>query len=163
MPAAPSSAPRPRTSSPVASTPTCGRRCTFTSSRPTPAASPMTAGVSCVPGSMMGVPAARSLPMRRIEPPGSTEACTAIRGGRGPVASRPRGPAAFPDASSGVVCSTGTTASAPGGIGAPVAMRIAVPRRTSTSGAWPARTSPITSNWTGASSAAAAVSAARIA
>ena len=98
-----------------------------------------------------------------MEPPAGIGSWTRQPAGSGPVASRPRGPATVPAASTGVVASTGTTASAPGGTGAPVAMRTAVPRRTSMSGAWPARTSPITSSGAGASSVAAATSAARIA
>ncbi len=61
------------------------------------------------------------------------------------------------------MASTGITASAPAGTGAPVAIRIAVPRRTAVSGAIPARTSPMTSSVVGPSSVAVATSAARIA
>ena len=102
--------------------------------------------------------AARSLPCRRIEPP-TGHGCVdeAIAAGSGPVASRPRGPATAPAASSGVVSSTGTTASAPGGHGRagrdPDRRPAARPRR-------PAlrrpRTSPMTSSVAGASSVAVA-------
>ena len=95
--------------------------------------------------------------------PRAPTTCTAQAAGRGPVASRPLGPAAAPEASSGVVCSTGTTASAPAGRGAPVAMRTAVPASTRSREISPARTSPTTRRTTGRSSVAAAVSAARIA
>ena len=90
-----------------------------------PAARPIAAGVRTVPASRIRVPAARSLPARRMEPPTGTAAWTRTPAGSGPVASRPRGPAGVPSASRGVVPSTGTTASAPGGTGAPVAMRTA--------------------------------------
>jgi hypothetical protein len=56
------------------------------------------------------------------------------------------------------VSSTWTTASAPGGTGAPVAMRTAMPGSTGVSGAAPAATSPITVSRTGPSSVASAVS-----
>ncbi|MFN8629112.1 MAG: hypothetical protein U0838_01960 [Chloroflexota bacterium] len=69
----------------------------------------------------------------------------------------------MPAASSGVVCSTGITAVLPGGTGAPVAMRTAVPSSTRVSGVPPARTSPTTTSRTGSDSAAPATSAARIA
>ena len=86
-------------------------------STPTPAARPIAAGVTAVPAvdDRRSPPRGRS--RGRIEPPTDTAWWTAIAAGNGPVASRPRGPAAAPAASSGVVCSTGTTASAPGGIG----------------------------------------------
>ena len=59
--------------------------------------------------------------------------------------------------------STGTTASAPAGIGAPVAIRIAVSGSTRASGAGPARDSPTTVRRTGVRSPPPATSAARIA
>lgn len=61
------------------------------------------------------------------------------------------------------VHSTGTTASAPGGSGAPVMMRAAWPGPISGSAPLPAATSPRTVRVTGASCVAAATSAARTA
>jgi hypothetical protein len=64
----------------------------------------------------------------------------------------------------GVVSSTWTTASAPCGIGAPVAIRAAVPRTTvKPDGSEPAATSPISDRTAGPASVAPATSAARIA
>ena len=80
----------------------------------------------------------------RRPPSGSPSRARSPRGraptaGSGPAASRPRSPVGAPSASAGVVSSTWTTASARGGTGAPVAIRIAVPRSTAGSGATPAR------------------------
>ena len=61
------------------------------------------------------------------------------------------------------VRSTGTTASAPAGIGAPVMIRMAVPGRTSSVARKPAGTSSITVSDTGADSVAEPMSAARTA
>ena len=73
-----------------------------------------------------------------MEPPGFNRLVDEA-GGRertgGIAATRPGAPAA----SRGVVASTGTTASAPGGIGAPVAIRNAVPGATVTSRRLPGR------------------------
>ena len=95
--------------------------------------------------------------------PSPTGSWTWIPAGIGPVASRPRGPIGRPAVSIGVVSSTWTTASAPSGTGAPVAIRMAVPRSTAVDGARPARTSPMTVNVAGADSVASRMSAARIA
>ena len=162
MPAGPSSWPGARTSSPVARTATRGRRCTSTASTPAPATRVTAAAVSATPARMSSVPAARSLPASRTDPRRSTGSWTRAATGTGPVASRPRGPGRR-SASSGVVASTGTTASAPSGNRAPVAIRAAVPEVTVTSGAAPAAMSPTTRSSTGCSSPAAAVSAATMA
>jgi hypothetical protein len=63
----------------------------------------------------------------------------------------------------GVVSSTGITASAPGGIGAPVAIRIALPCPTAPVATPPAGTSPVTASRAGAASEASTTSSARIA
>ena len=117
---APRSRPAARTSSPVARTATRGRRWTDepvrrrrpARARPRPA-SPSRPGASSVaPASEV----AAGAPDRSR--PAATGSWTRHAAGSGPVASRPRGPRR-PSASSGVVISTGTTASAPGGSGAP--------------------------------------------
>ena len=89
----------------------------------------------------------------RCRPPGPSRPARLVRGrGRRPAAARwhrARAARVDPAASSGVVASTGTTASAPGGSFAPVAIRAALPGVTVTSGAAPAAMSPTTSSWTG--------------
>ena len=135
----------------------------MTVSFPDPAARAIAAGVSRVPAERMATPSGRSSPAFRIAVPARIASWMSTAAGSGPDASRPRVPTGVPPASAGVVSSTWTTASAADGIGAPVAIRIAVPRLTSVSGAFPARTSPMTSRRTGAASVAEATSAARTA
>ena len=91
-------------------------------------------------------------------------------GRRAPGRRRPRGPgcgracrSTGPSPSPPSVHSTGTTASAPGGSGAPVMMRAAWPGPTWSRSAWPAATSPTTSRTAGNSSLAPATSATRTA
>ena len=107
--------------------------------------------VIAVPGLEQGGPGREvAAGARGSTRPTGTGSWTRHAAGSGPVASRPREPAA-PAASSGVVASTGTTASAPAGSRAPVAIRTAVPGRTSTAGRGRRpRTSPMTSRRTGA-------------
>ena len=141
IPAGPSGWPAARTSSPVASTATHGRRRTRAPARrrrqPPAPRPPASRGRPPCRDHVAGADVA-SRPARIALPPTPTASWTRHAAGRGPVASRPRGPG-VPAASSGVVSSTGTTASAPGGSGAPVAMRTAVPSRTRTSGDAPGR------------------------
>ena len=132
---------------------------------PAPAASATAAGVTRDAGARAIAVSVHDVAARGAgwRCPAPTAAWTRHAAGSGPAASRPRGPATR-RASSGVVCSTGTTASAPGGIGAPVAIRIAVPARTARVAAPPARAPRRRpSSRTGAPSAAPATSAARIA
>ena len=95
-------------------------------------------------------PPAMSEPAKPTNWPGAAARRTAMRGSGA--------------SSSGSVCSTMTTASAPRGIGAPVATAVAVPGATTPVGATPQATiSSFSRRETGAVSRAAAISAARTA
>ena len=145
MPAGPSVAPGARTSSPVARMPTLGRRWTISWSTPAPAAARARPASARVPGVDDRVPAAE---VAALAVGWSRRRDRLVDGDRGRqragrvAATRARRHRRH---RAGVVCSTGTTASAPGGTGAPVAIRIAEPRRPSPRRPGPARTSPSTS------------------
>ena len=130
---------------------------------PEPAARAIAAGPSTVPAGRIATASGRSSPARRIAAPARTASWTRTLGGQR------AGRVAAARAARGAVA-VGRRRQldlddrvGPGRDRAPVAIRIAVPRSTSRSGAWPARTSPTTSSRAGASSLAAATSAARIA
>ncbi len=130
---------------PVENTATCGRGRASTATWPAAASSPSGAGPSLLPAASSGSPGTASPPARRIAAPGVTAALIATR--------------AVPPS----VSSTGTTASAPAGSGAPVVIRRQLPGASSCSRVSPAVTSPVTGRSTGESAVAAATSAARTA
>ncbi len=98
----------PSSSSPLDTMATRGRARTSTSASPSEARTPMPAGVSGA-GSATVSPARMSWPAARTSAPGETD------------------PGISTAPSDSVARSIGTTASAPGGIGAPVEIRTAVP------------------------------------
>ena len=79
-------------------------------------------------------------------------ACREPRPGRAPPDERPRSTST--SSADSAACSIGTTASAPGGIGAPVMIRAAVPATTVGSSGAPAATSPISRSRPGVSDGA---------
>ena len=109
-------------SSPVETMATCGRACTGISVSPAAASMPRSWARSGRPAGTSSAPGAASSSARTIPSPG-------VAGRRTSSSS----------AVAAWVCSTFTTASAPGGSGAPVAIATAVPGRTSTSGGAPMR------------------------
>ncbi len=131
-------------SSPVDSTPTRGRGWATTSYAPMPASTPRRAADTAVPASSTSSPSVTSSPGRRTWLPALTAASTTTRSA-GPSAGR--------------VSSTFTTASAPGGMGAPVMIRAAWPGPTLRSPASPAATVPTTSSSTGAPAVSVATTA----
>ena len=130
-------------SSPVDRTPTAGRGQTSSAWMPRLASTPMWAGPSCVPGVKTSAPAAMSSPGSRTFVPGLTDSSMS-------TASAP---------SSALVRSTMHTASAPGGISAPVIIRIASPCERGAFGPSPAATVPVTRRRTGAVATSAAFTA----
>ena len=101
---------------------------------PNPASTPTWAGCRTSPGSKTILPTSRSSPARRTWlPTGTLTSATT-----------------WPPPSSARVRSTMITASAPGGMGAPVMIRTAWPGPTATSGALPAANVSTTSRVTGA-------------
>ena len=114
-------------------TTTRGRGCTSTRSWPTAASRAICCGPSVAPGPSASAPAARSSPARRTHSP----VRTLVR-----IATRATPPS---------VSSSGTTASAPGGIGAPVMIRMHRPGPMPDTERVPATTSPTTGNTSGLS------------
>src|SRR5579875_2688358 len=137
--------PTSTSSLPVDRTMTRGRGRTVTRSRPSAASKPSCCGPRAAPAPSAGAPAATSSPARRTHSP--------VRAGRW-IATR---------ASPRSVSSSGMTASAPAGIGAPVMIRIASPGPIPERAFAPAATSPITCRCTGDSPLASRVSIARTA
>ncbi len=129
----PSGRPGATSSSPVDRTPTRGRVPTCTPVAPMLANTPRWAGVRAVPAPNTSSPACRSSPARRTWLPGSTAISTRT-----------------PSSPTAAVRSTITTASAPGGIGAPVMIRTASPAPTARVGATPAGSVSTTARSTGA-------------
>ena len=125
MPPSPSAAPGSYTSSPVEKIATLSRRKTASPVRPTEAARPISCGLSARPALRMVVPAAMSSPaLRRLAP-------RLIPGGM---------TTASPSARQSSCIST---VSGPGGMGAPVKMRTASPRRAGRPSGCPAAARPV--------------------
>ena len=139
----PSGSPGSTSSSPVETTATRGRGSTGTAWRPTEASMPTAAGSTTRPRSSTTVPARTSSPASRTKPRSATGARSST----------------IPPSTS--ACSTGTTASAPGGRGPPVMIRTAVPEATVGRRPLPANTSPARARAVGSSTLAPARSAAR--
>ncbi len=143
---------------PVESTTTRGRGRTFTVARPIAASRPSWVGPSRVPASSTRAPAAMSLPRRRMWAASATGRRTRTSSSStGAVIASAARPVPVPPS----VHSTGATASAPGGIGAPVMIRAAWPGPTLGSTPAPAAMSPTTASTDGYCSVAPAVSAVR--
>ena len=123
----PSGVPGGTSSLPVARMATRGRRATDTRAWPTAASNPTSAGPSRVPRSSSTSPCLTSSALWRTCSPGAT-GCRMLT-----------------VAPSWLVCSTGTTVSAPGGSGAPVMILAASPAAKGTSLWWPAGISTVTS------------------
>ncbi len=136
----PSGLPGSTSSAPVDSTTTRGRGWARTVRRPTPARMPSWGGPITVPAASTRSPARTSSPDLRM----------ALPGGAGRLIDTLTVPPS--------VHSTGTTASAPPGTGAPVMMRVTVPRSTTRDAVSPAGTSTVTGSTTGASPVAPATS-----
>lgn len=128
-----SRAPAATSSSPVESTPTRGRGITRTSRTPALMRTPRCAGESALPARTQTSPALTSAPASRTFSPG----CKATL-------------ISTPSVSTSRVRSTMQTASAPGGIGAPVMTRWAAPSGRSRDSASPAYVVPETCRVTGA-------------
>jgi hypothetical protein len=135
-----SGAPSSISSSPVDSPPTRARATTGTETMPTLASTPSAAGRISVPAGNSRSPWWTSSPAWRTASPAAT-----LR----PIRTR------WPP-SSDSVSSTITTASAPGGNGAPVMMRTARPGSTGIDGGAPAAIVPATSSSTGTPATSAA-------
>ena len=132
-------------SSPVASTATRGRATTCGRATPSEASRPMVAGSSVAPAAQASAPARSSLPRGTTFSPATT-------GRRTWMSSPARS-----------VCSTITTASVPGGSGAPVMISTQAPPSTRPLNAAPAATSPTRRTAADRSGLAPATSAARTA
>ncbi len=137
----PTGSPGWTSSLPVDSTTTRGRGRTFTVARPIAASRPSWVGPSRVPASRTFEPAATSLPRRRMCAPSVTGRRTRTSSsGTGAVIAAAATPVPVPPS----VHSTGATARAPGGRGAPVMIRAAWPGPTLGSSPAPAAMSPTT-------------------
>ena len=146
------------TSSPVGMIATVARGYASTSVTPTDASTPISAGWITRPPATTTSPTRTSPPARRTFAALGAESSTATSAPSARPAT-PRGSPRWPQ-SVRSVSSNGTIASAPGGIGAPVMMRAAVPASIRVLPAAPAWISPTTRSRTGRSSAASDTSAA---
>ncbi len=154
----PIGSPGSTSSLPVESTTTRGRGRTRTVPRPIAASSPSWVGPSSVPAVRTSSPALMSLPRRRMWAPSATgrRTRTSSFSTGAPMLSAAR-PVPEPPS----VHSTGATASAPGGMGAPVMIRAAWPGPTLGRSPAPAAMSPITASTEGYCSVAPVVSVVR--